>query len=286
MKSLESIKRRINSIDTTKKITNAMKLVATAKLKKQRAEFDKALKFNLEFYCIVRDLIDSIKDTKYLANQANNNKTLWVVITSNLGLCGSYNTNSIKMLISQINKNDKCIIIGQKGYALMRNYGYENQISQVVNLECNNFNYVQLLHLTDEIIEAYQNNEYESVKIIYTKYFNSLSFEPVVNTILPLDKQLFEGLPKVNNYNSKEIEFEPSKEAILKDVLPTLVSIYINGALLESVVSENASRKNAMDNAVNNATELKEKLKLQYNQARQESITQEINEIVAGADSK
>jgi F-type H+-transporting ATPase subunit gamma len=188
--------------------------------------------------------------------------------------------------------SDKVIVIGRKGYAYLKSRDFGERIIEHVDFSDNVLDYFEVLPLSEEIITYFNNHEYDAVHLVYTKFVNSLTFTPTSIQLLPFDSSLFkhEDKPKglkVNvdlNEQNKEIEYEPSKMDILKSSLSIFVTTSLYTAIYESRICENGSRRNAMETATDNARELIDELTLEFNEARQQNITQEINEIVAGAD--
>lgn len=289
MQSLESIKKRIHSVQTTAKITNAMKLVASAKIKKQKQIFLTTSNFCSEYYLLMRKILKDIKSFDFLVDSKKINHEagrLLIVVTSSLGLCGAYNNNVCKLALSELGPNDKLAIFGKKGYSFFKARGYDNRIIFNTEVEISDSNFYGLLPYCYRIINSYSAGKFSKLKIVYTKFINSLHFEARIISVFPFNKKMFEArnddtLNKVNPLT----EFEPSKEKILKTILPLYLSTIVFGSVVESSLCENSSRKNTMDSATKNAEDLIDSLKLIYNQLRQESITQEINEIISGSNN-
>ena len=275
---LTNTKRRIQSISSTKKITKAMELVATVKLKKWKDNMENIVSY-LE---VMQEIISScvsgsdLSDNLELKSFKEATSNLYVVVTSSLGLCGGYNYNLFKFLNGKINKNDKVIVVGTKGFV---RYSHEevDLNSEFVGL-LDKVDYQKVKDLVKILKEEYSTGKYKKVLLISTVYKNSLNFIPTEFQLLPLE-----------NLDESEIKtetlFEPSKEEVLSLVIPKYINTYLYGRLIEASVCEQAARRNAMDSATDNAEELLEKLKLEYNKARQGAITQEITEVVAGASN-
>ena len=275
---LTNTKRRIQSISSTKKITKAMELVATVKLKKWKDNMENIVSY-LE---VMQEIISScvsgseLSDTLELKSFKEATSNLYVVVTSSLGLCGGYNYNLFKFLNGKINKDDKVIVVGTKGFV---RYSHEevDLNSEFVGL-LDRVDYQKVKELVNILKEEYSTGKYKKVLLISTVYKNSLNFIPTEFQLLPLE-----------NIDEVEVKtdtlFEPSKEEVLSLVVPKYINTYLYGRLIEASVCEQAARRNAMDSATDNAEELLEKLKLEYNKARQGAITQEITEVIAGASN-
>ena len=274
MTSLQEIKNRINSIKTTKKITKAMKLVATAKLKSSR----KNLQSIFEYSSSIENIFNEIKSYYSIKEQENfSNKIVYIVITSDIGLCGSYNTNVINLLLKNFQKEDKIIIFGNKGISNLKNKAI-NTVLEIPNVG-DVIDYEKVLISTKKALSLYKNNKFSSIKIIYTKFINSLTLKTEIKTLLPI-----KNVEKTKKEDSI-FEFEPHPKVIIKNMIPLYISSLTFKLLMESKVSEMSSRRMAMDNSTENAKELIEQLNLAYNRVRQSKITQEITEIIAGTNS-
>ncbi|MGL4647536.1 MAG: ATP synthase F1 subunit gamma [Mycoplasmoidaceae bacterium] len=277
MSSIMKIKRKIQSIETTEKITRTMKLVATANLKEDQKFFNNSKEYNLEFYNLYSIFANEFDDKQ---NVVETKKTLWIIFTSSLGLCGSYNTNIIKELESKINKEtDKILLFGKKGFTLLKAKKLETNIRYFVNANSKDITHEFCNILADRIVDDLNNNEYDTVKILYNKFINSIEFKPSVLDVHPFDHEIFKSNEKTF---SGYMTFESSIESIIKSLKKQFISVLIYGALIETNVSENSSRRNAMDTASKNAKDIKDNYLIEYNNKRQAKITQEINEITGG----
>lgn len=279
MSSIMKIKKKINSIDATEKLTKTMKLVAIANLKKNQIFFNGIKEYNKEFYILYGLLNNEIEYKKKIV--VKEEKVLWIIFTSTMGLCGSYNINLIKELQRNINlKNDKILLFGKKGFTLLKNKGLGANIKYFINASNKDITYDFCSLLSEKIMESINIGEFTSVKIIYNKFINSLEFTPSILNIHPLDEKIFKesNENKVNGY----ISFESPPDEILNKIQKQFFSVVIFGSLVETNVSENSSRRNAMESATKNAKDIKEKYLIEYNGKRQAKITQEINEIIGG----
>ena len=281
--SMQEIKRRIKSVESTKKITKAMELVATSKLRKTRNQLDE-LK---PYYQGVRETCAQIlasnknlKDSDFLGENKVD-RDVYVVISSSLGLCGGYNANIFKAIQGELKDQDYVFPIGNKGnYYFQKNHqGKINDSYCELNATLDFNEVVKLVH---ELCTMYVNKEIGAIKIVYTEFVNNLTFTPRIVTLLPIDTHEFKNIEITNKYTV----FEPSPEEVLDSLIPMYLQAVIYGYLVESVTSENASRRTSMENATDNAEELTEQLLLKYNQARQTAITNEVSEIVAGANAQ
>ena len=286
MQSLDLIKKRIKSIQATKKITNAMKLVATTKIKSLSKSFEAVSVFCREYYRVFKTLIIRHPDLDFLRkpNAKVQDVDLYILCTSDLGLCGPYNNNVCKHLLEKLRPQDKILVFGQKGVGYLKAHNHGHQIAHTMRWDMDANNYYALLPLSYEILALYADGKYKNIKVVYTEFKTTVSNVPKMWNILPIWPELF-GATKEAIVTDWTI-FEPDPKEIIKAILPVYVSNLIYGALIESTLCEAANRRFAMEGATKNATELIDKLRIQYNQARQEAITQEINEIVAGTIGK
>lgn len=285
MQSLDLIKKRIKSIESTKKITNAMKLVATTKIKSQTNKYKAVSTFCYEYYDVFKQLILREPDLSWLRiKPVTEKKNLYILISSDLGLCGPYNTNVCKHLMEELKPEDKILVLGQKGASYLKLHHVGNQIIRTQSWSMEDDGYYALLPICYKIAEDFRQGVYDQIKLVYTEFVSSVSYKPKTWNILPIWPELFGMTTKETHiYN---VIYEPSAKEVIELILPVYVSNAIYGGLVESSLCESSSRRFAMEGATKNATELIDTLKIQYNQARQEAITQEINEIVAGATGK
>ncbi|MCI8743329.1 MAG: ATP synthase F1 subunit gamma [Lachnospiraceae bacterium] len=286
MASMRDIKRRKASIQSTGQITKAMKLVSTVKLQRSRnkAESSKPY-FNLMYDTIAGMLKKSGNmDHKYLRSGDSRKKAV-IVITSNRGLAGGYNNNIVKLVSGDpalAVEDVKLYVIGRKGRDGLARRGYEvaKDYSEVINEPL----YQDAADLTKELLEAFGRNEIGEIYLAYTSFKNTVVHIPKLVKLLPFTMEEQAGESGENKAQAL-MNYEPNPEEVLDRIIPNYMSSLIYGALLEAVASENGARMTAMDSATNNAEEMIGKLELQYNRARQGSITQELTEIIAGANA-
>ena len=293
MPSLDDLKKRITSVKSTQKITKAMKMVATAKLRKAQENAEKGRPYSERMNNIILNLSNNIVDkensSKLLIGTGKDEIHLCVVLTADRGLCGGFNTNIIKKAKSffeKINKEGKklkIITVGMKGYdQLKRNY--KNNIIDTISFkESKNVNYLDADKVGKMILEKFKNEEFDICSIFYNKFKNVMTQIPQKQQIIPLQKD--ESKEETNHKIKENYEFEPDEDEILNNLLPKNISTQIFKAMLENSASEQGSRMTAMDNATRNAGELVDKLSIEYNRSRQAAITKELIEIISGAES-
>ncbi|VEU70316.1 ATP synthase F1 subunit gamma [Mycoplasmopsis glycophila] len=282
MANLNSLKNRISVVSNTSKITNAMQLVSTAKLRRIKKEFE-----SIDSYLnLLNDTFDSLiehvqpEDFYSIFPKNENVKSkIYIVITSDLGLCGSYNTNVINLLKKNITSEDKVIVLGTKGYSILHSTALKDQIIDHYLNYGEKVDYSIANKITKETLDLYAKGQVGEINLIYTKFVNNINQEAILKKLFPLD------IEHKTKTISQNIEFEPNAEVVLKNSIPLYIGSLIYCLGSSSKISEMASRRNAMENATNNANELISNLHLQFNRERQRVITQEINEIVAGADA-
>lgn len=282
MASIREIKRRKISITSTQQITKAMKLVATAKLQRAKVQAEATRPYFLNIHQTISSILSQCVGVSHpFLEDREGNRNLYVVITSNRGLAGGYNSNVGKMVINHLEggQEGKIIAVGKKGAEYLRKRDMDIMSTHHEVLDDPNYSYA--LGIGEEILDMYLSNEIDNVYVAYTHFQSTLVQEPQVMKVIPVHKGEFED----EDLSDSIMNFEPSPEEVLEQILPKYLSSIIYGALKESVASEHGARMTAMDAATNNASDMIEKLSLQYNRARQSAITQEITEIVGGAEA-
>lgn len=278
--ALNKTKRRITSVKNTKKLTEAMELVATVKLRKFKNILDKNQFYVNEINNIISNLFAHLnvdEEVPYIKS-GKGKKDLVLVINSNFGLCAGYNANVINFVKRNVSKENSIIMqIGFKGEAYLQKDGYE-VISDFIGVN-DKLNYDEILKIGRSIISDFLSGKYHDIKVVYTKYVNSIRFEPAMLNLLPLS---LEGT--VGKYGIEPI-YDPNDKTLIEELVPIAVVSSLYSKLIESQVSEQASRRNAMDSANDNAQEIIDKLTNEFNKARQAAITQEIIEVVSGKQS-
>ena len=285
MASMRDIKRRKGSIQSTQQITKAMKLVSTVKLQraKQRAEQSKAY-FNCMYETVTSMLAKAGNLNHPYLRGGESDKKAVIVITSNRGLAGGYNSNIVKLITQGGFKKEDLRIyaIGKKGKDALHRHGYEivEEDSGIIEEPL----YVDAMALSSRILEAYTKGEFGEIYLAYTSFKNTVVHEPTLLKLLPVEPDKKED--KAQEKESKALmNFEPEDDEALELIIPKYVTSLIYGGLIEAVASENGARMQAMDSATSNAEEMIDHLSLMYNRARQGSITQELTEIIAGANA-
>ena len=290
MASLDDLKKRISSVKSTQKITKAMKMVAAAKLRRAQESAEKGRPYSDKMNNIILNLSSGISDIenapKLLSGTGEDKIHLCVVMTSDRGLCGGFNTNIIKKAklyfqkILDEGKTLKIITVGTKGFdQLKRVYG-DNIIERISFKESKNVNYFDADKVGKIVIEKFEKKEFDVCTIFYNQFKNVITQIPQEQQIIPLKTTDEETNSSDDNY-----EFEPEEDEILSNLLPKNISTQIFKAMLENSASEQGSRMSAMDNATRNAGEMVDKLTIEYNRSRQAAITKELIEIISGAES-
>ena len=282
MASMRDIKRRKSSIQGTQQITKAMKLVSTVKLQRARASAERSKGYFTCMYDTVNNILQRVGhiDHPYLTPGESPRKAV-VVITSNRGLAGGYNTNITKLLTNgEIPKEQiQVYAIGRKGKDILARRGYEiaADYSDVINEPI----YQDAREIGKKVLDAFTQNEIGEIYLAYTSFKNTVSHEPKLIKLLPIE------IEKKDQAQERQIpmNYEPEEEEVLDEIIPKYVCSLIYGGLIEAVASENGARMQAMDSATSNAEEMLADLSLKYNRARQSSITQELTEIIAGAEA-
>ena len=288
MASMRDIKRRKGSIQSTQQITKAMKLVSTVKLQRAKQNAEKSGTYFRYMYDTVNSILKRTKNLnhKYLKSGETGKKAV-IVITSNRGLAGGYNSNVIKLITRGELANEDLAIyaIGKKGKeALQRKYEVKADYSDVIEEPA----YADAMVISKEILEAFANGEISEIYLAYTAFKNTVVHIPTLLKLLPVEIKE-ETQVDAEGEDAAEskvpMNFEPEDEEALNLLIPKYITSLIYGGMVEAVASENGARMQAMDSATSNAEEMIDSLTLLYNRARQGSITQELTEIIAGANA-
>ena len=281
--SLSKTKHRILAIQGTEKTTKAMELIATVKTKRLKDAFEKSNFYIEEYQNLMAMLFSHDKETMshYGCLNKGDLPTLYIVISSNMGLCGAYNSNLFKYADSIIKPTDYIVPIGAKAtHHYERNEKYLNIVGDFMEADLD-LDMEKLRSFCLKLKDEFNKEKYKNICIIFTHYINSITFTPLTFQFLPV-----QITPKKwKNESFCPPIFDESPRDLIHSLMPDYLTSVLYGRLLESELSEQASRRTAMDNANDNADELLEKLNIEYNKARQNAITQEITEVVGGANA-
>jgi len=287
MANLKEIRTRITSVESTMQITSAMKMVSAAKFKRAQDAIVQMRPFAKKFNEILQNVSSTSGETDHPMMQKNNGKkVLLIAISSNRGLCGGFNNNVVKEIKKTIKQNPEnqysLLTIGKKAHDAFKKTDLINS-SEILPLNAqkiwDNLNYENSVSITSKIINAFNENIFDKAYLIYNSFKNAAIQITVNESFLPV------STPNENIISPIDYIFEPDQEEILNELIPNTLKITLYKALLDSFASEHGARMTAMHKATDNANEMKNELKLFYNKARQAAITNEILEIVAGAEA-
>ena len=287
MANLKEIRTRITSVESTMQITSAMKMVSAAKLKRAQDAIIQMRPYAKKFDDILVNVASSLDNSEHPMMKTNNgNNILLIGLSSNRGLCGGFNNNIVKEINKTISnnpdKNYTILTIGKKVNDAFKKSDLLNKMDGLpldAHIIWDDLNYNNSILITSKIIKTFKDNTFDQVYLIYNSFKNA--------AVQNIENELFLPVlpPKSKSNSSEDYIFEPDKEEILNDLIPQLLKIKLYKALLDSFASEHGARMTAMHKATDNANEMKNDLKLFYNKARQAAITNEILEIVAGAEA-
>ena len=311
MPSMRSIKRRKESVTSTQQITKAMKLVATVKLQKARQKVEANAPYFEALYKTICSILAKTLDldNRFLNENAGGKKVV-IAMSSNRGLAGGYNSNLVKKIDSYGFDKENTLIygLGRKGIEGLRRRGYQVEWdeSDIINEPL----YNDCIAITKDLMTRFDAGEISEIYVAYTDFQNTVTHVPTVRKLLPLSRADFEDDLEESLGESKDdrnlqmsygmsgsgiekdmvifgavMDHYHPEQKILNEIIPKYITNIIYGAFLEAIASENAARMQAMDSATENAQDMISSLELQYNRARQGSITQELTEIVAGAEA-
>tara|TARA_Y100000996_G_C22538353_1_gene649100 strand:+ start:397 stop:1257 length:861 start_codon:yes stop_codon:yes gene_type:complete len=283
MANLKEIRNRIASVSSTMQITSAMKMVSAAKLKKATEAIMKMRPYSDKLSELIKNLTISLEDNNdnSYTQLRPDKKLLLVAISSNRGLCGAFNSNIIKA-VKDVHENSKdkeidILSIGKKGSDILsKKYNVISTHDEIFN----DLNFENVSLIAEMIMKFFTDKKYDSVKIIYNNFKNAATQNVIIEPYLPI-------LREATNENASSLDYiyEPSQEKIINELLPKSLKTQLLKSLKDSFASEHGARMTAMHKATDNAEELRDQLKLTYNKARQAAITNEILEIVGGAEA-
>ena len=281
---MQGIKRRIKSIGSTERITNAMKLVSAAKLRRAKSVYEHSKLCLSRITASIEEAFENAEviPKQYLLGSREIKTTAYIIITSSTGLCGSFNGNVIRRTEEEIRaKGDipELITIGSKAREYFERRNVDIMVSH--DATADSVTYEETKSIAEALVEKYLSGEIDEIELIYTSYINTLKQEVVVKRILPID--LGEHVPTSTKINS--VEYDPSPEDVFVYLCEKLFEMRLYSAVIESSTCEHAARRQAMENANDNAADMLSMLQLEYNRATQSQITDEIIEIVSGSEA-
>ena len=298
MASLKDIRNRKKSVQSTKKITSAMKMIAAAKLRKSQEQVLASRPYAYLMSNVLRALVQKAKSfeeaPKLLVGTGRDYRHLLVVITSDRGLCGGYNTNVVREVLKhlyELEKQDKpyqILSIGRKGRDTLHAYGYGKQIVNAYGSP-DKVSFLHARRIANELLEMFDTGEFDVCTVVYNRFVSVISQKVTFHQLVPY------SAPLQTNHNEAEAtedtiihslyEYEPSEKRVLSELLPKNFAVQLYEAMLENIASEQGARMTAMDSATRNADDMIKKLDLYYNRTRQALVTSELIEIISGAEA-
>ena len=284
MSGLKEIRNRISSVSSTMQITNAMKMVSASKLKKAQDSISATLPYSNKLSGLIQNISTSGEslDSPFFI-QRSIKKILVVAITSNKGLCGGFNSNVIKEVsrlieTKYVSKNVEIICIGKKGRDILSK---KNNVIDSFNSVYDEFSYENVKKIAELFMEKFSDESYDEIILVYNHSKNAATQHLTIEPYLPIEEDAEESSAQA----SRDYIFEPSQSEILNELIPKALVVQLFKAISDSIAGEHGARMTAMYKATENASELRDQLKLTYNKARQTAITNEILEIVGGAEA-
>ncbi len=289
---LKEVRERIKSVQSTQQITKAMKMVSASKLRRATMAITELRPYANRLDRMMKNIVSNLEGdiNSPFVKVREVKKAAIVVITSNRGLCGAFNTNIIKEAIIKIegeysalraSKNLTLIFVGKKGFDVLRKrYSDLNLVTDYVDL-FSDLSFDNVSQVSQMLMDKFSNGEFDKIEVCYGLFRNAALQEPKAVQFLPVAK--LDEVGKDDSKSKADYIFEPSKEVLLDELIPSILQTNFQKFVLENHASEHGARMTAMDNATTNAEELMKALKVNYNKARQEAITKELSEIVGGA---
>ncbi len=291
MPSLKDLRNRIESVKSTRKITKAMQMVAAAKLRRAQDAAEMARPYTERFNHVMNKLAASVGDSesapRLLRGTGSDQTHLLVVMTAERGLCGGFNGNIAKLAKAEIEslkahgKTVKILTVGKKGRDALKREYKDLFIDHIELTGVRNVGYANAQEVAQNVLRRFEAGEFDVAKIFFSRFRNVVTQEPTMQQIIPADVSGAERLDDADVF----YDFEPDEDAILRELLPRGVATAIFSGLLENGASEQGARMSAMDNATRNAGEMIDKLTIQFNRSRQAVITNELIEIISGAEA-
>jgi F-type H+-transporting ATPase subunit gamma len=293
MATLRDIKRKIGAVKKTQQITKAMNMVAASKLRSAQERMERFRPYAAKVEEVLNSLSKRVDPDIHplLLAHKEVKKVILVLITSDRGLCGSYNTNLINMAMKWIKERQRqnigvsLVVVGRKGRDFFRRRNFEIKRAMVDFM--GKYDYASAHDLAKDVIEAFFAGECDEVYLLFSKFQSIAIQKPIIKRVVPISYTDIGGSAPKAETGGAELEYlvEPSEEQLMGQLLPKSIDVQFLGSLLEAVAGEYAARMTAMDNAQSNCKELIEHLTLVYNKARQASITKELMDIVSGAEA-
>lgn len=288
MANMREIKTRINSVNEIMKITNAMYLISSSKLKKARKQLEATEPYFMGLQSTMRDILEHTPEFEHIYFDKrpeipeSERKISYIVFTSDKGLAGSFNHTMVKMAEEEMNKhkNTSLFVVGQYGRAYFT--GKKIMIDGEFLYTAQDPNFYRARSMAESMIELFKHGYTDEVRVIFTGMINPVKYAPQVLRLLPLERETFKHAP--DEYKYGEADFTPSPQKVMDYLVPSYIRGLLYGVMVESFSSEQNARMTAMDAATASAKEMIRDLSLIYNRARQAAITQEITEVVSGAN--
>ena len=285
---MQDIKRRIKSVSSTERITNAMKLVSASKLRRSKNVYEHSQGFLADIFQSMADALVFAERVprEYVDSEKEVKNKCYVLITSSNGLCGGFNTNIIKALEEHLQTEDagvKLATIGTKGKDYFERRGYN--IAVVHDDPADSITFEEAKKVVAPLIEMYDAGIIDEIDLCYTSYINTLKQEVVIKKLLPFHLEDFHAAASLDHM-VHEMEYDPSPLEVFHYMVPRYIELQLYSAAIESATCEHAARRSAMENANDNARDMLSALQIHYNRARQAEITDEIIEIVAGSEAQ
>ena len=290
--NIKRLKARIRSVDSTLHLTKAMQLVAAGKIRKATEQLASSRRYCEAMRSVIGALSRSDECAKSLFVQGpapeKQGRTVLIVIAGDRGLAGGYNMNAVRLVLDGPFDRENTVIytIGRKGQELLRSRGYEcaDDWSEVVNAPLHK----DAIAISQKVLDRFEQGEITEIWLVYTEFKNTVVHVPKCLRLIPVapeDEHVAAAMAEEKPDDMLPMNYEPGEEEVLERLIPQYMASVLYGALLQAVASENGARMTAMDNATDNAEDMIQKLGLQYNRARQGSITQELTEIIAGRNA-
>jgi len=287
MASMREIKRRRGSIQSTQQITKAMKLVSTVKLQRARQRAENSKAYFTYMYKTITSMLAKAGNVDHPYVKGSESKNIGIVtVTSNRGLAGGYNANIVRLVMGSgfEKENVRLYTVGRKGAEGLERKGYEivADYSDIIDEPT----FADAKEVGEKLLDDFANGEIGEIYVAYTEFKNTVSQIPKLMKLLPIDAESMQVDEEMNEMDKlTPMNFEPNEEEAISLLIPKYMTSILYGAFVEAVASENGARMQAMDSATNNAEEIINDLELKYNRARQGAITQELTEIIAGAEA-